>query len=294
MTPDPALVHATPRSAGEGRPDPTAPNDRLTPERILPGLRTRWLGRALHCLDETDSTMRVAQELARQGAPAGTAILAERQTAGRGRLGRSFHSPAYQNLYITFLLRPDVNPTDAPAHVLAAAVAVAEAVADAVGARDAVEIKWPNDVLLGGLKVAGILLELASVGTRVDHLAIGIGVNLNVSREELPEEFRERATSLRSHRGQPIDRAAFAQRLCEALEPLLEGCERHGFAGVLPAFESWFRMRGRRVRVAGLGDDVVEGVVLGVDAAGALRLSCENGETRVVAGDVTLLKEATA
>ena len=292
MTPGPARVPLDPRRAGG--PDCSDLPEALTPERILDGLGTRWLGRSLHCLEETDSTMRVASELARQGAPSGTAILAERQTAGRGRLGRSFHSPARRNLYVTFLVRPDVAAAEAPAHVLAAAIAVADAVAGATGSRDDVEIKWPNDVLLGGLKVAGILLELGSAGTRVDHLAIGIGVNLNVLREELPDEFRERATSLRSHRGQPIDRAAFAQRLCEALEPLLEGCERHGFAGVLPAFEPWFRMRGRRVRVAGLGDDVVEGVVLGVDAAGALRLSCENGETRVVAGDVTLLKEATA
>jgi BirA family biotin operon repressor/biotin-[acetyl-CoA-carboxylase] ligase len=235
--------------------------------------------------------MRVASELARQGAPSGTAILAERQTAGRGRLGRSFHSPARRNLYVTFLVRPDVTAAEAPAHVLAAAIAVADAVAGAAGSRDDVEIKWPNDVLLGGLKVAGILLELGSAGTRVDHLAIGIGINLNVLREELPDEFRERATSLRSHLGRPVDRAELMRRLCEALEPLLERCEQRGFAGVLPAFESWFRMKGRHVRVAGLGGDVREGAVLGVDAEGALRLSGLHGEIRVVAGDVTLLKE---
>ena len=125
----------------------------------------------------------------------------------------------------------------------------------------------------------------------MDHLAIGIGVNLNVTREELPEEFRARATSLRSHLGEPVDRAAFARRLCEALEPLLELCEQRGFAGVLPAFDAWFRMRGRRVRVAGLGGDVREGTVLGVDAEGALRLAAAHGEIRVVAGDVTILKE---
>jgi BirA family transcriptional regulator, biotin operon repressor / biotin---[acetyl-CoA-carboxylase] ligase len=289
VTPGPARVPLDPRRAGG--PDCSDLPEALTPERILDGLGTRWLGRSLHCLEETDSTMRVASELARQGAPSGTAILAERQTAGRGRLGRSFHSPARRNLYVTFLVRPDVTAAEAPAHVLAAAIAVADAVAGATGSRDDVEIKWPNDVLLGGLKVAGILLELGSAGTRVDHLAIGIGVNLNVLREELPDEFRERATSLRSHLGKPVDRAKFTRRLCEALEPLLERCEQRGFAGVLPAFESWFRMTGRHVRVAGLGGDVREGVVLGVDAEGALRLAAAHGEIRVVAGDVTLLKE---
>jgi BirA family biotin operon repressor/biotin-[acetyl-CoA-carboxylase] ligase len=289
MTSDPALVHATLRSAGEERPDPDA--DRLTGERILPGLRTRWLGRALHWFEETDSTNRVAQELARQGAAEGTAVIAEGQTAGRGRLGRSFFSPPFQNLYTSIVLRPPASPAEAPACVLAAAVAVAEAVAAAAGAPERVEIKWPNDVLLDGLKVSGILLELGTDSTRIAYLVLGIGVNLNVEREAMPEEFRARAGSLRSFLGAPIDRVAFTQSLYERLEAQLERSAAHGFAGVLPAFESWFRMRGRRVRVGGLGAEVLEGVVLGVDAAGALRLACPDGETRVVAGDVTLLKE---
>jgi BirA family biotin operon repressor/biotin-[acetyl-CoA-carboxylase] ligase len=289
VTSGPARVPATERSAG-GLPCSEAP-ERITPESLLDGLGTRWLGRTLHCLEETDSTMRVAQELARQGAPAGTAVLAESQTAGRGRLGRSFFSPPRRNLYATCVLRPQVGPAEAPAYVLAAAVGVADAVADTVGGRDAVEIKWPNDVLLGGLKISGILLELGSEGARVAYLAMGIGVNLNVTREELPEEFRARAGSLRSFLGAPVDRAAFARRLFERLEPVLERCEERGFAGVLPAFDAWFRMRGRRVRVAGMGGELREGVALGVDAEGALRLGGPNGELRVVAGDVTVLKE---
>jgi BirA family biotin operon repressor/biotin-[acetyl-CoA-carboxylase] ligase len=289
MTMDPALVHAAARSAGADRPDPSA--DRLTPERVVPGLATRWLGRALHWLDETDSTNRVAQELARKGAAEGTAVIAEGQTAGRGRLGRSFFSPPYQNLYTSIVLRPPTNPAEAPSRVLAAAVAVAEAVAASAGAPQRVEIKWPNDVLLDGLKVSGILLELGADPSRVTSLVLGIGVNLNVERDALPEEFRARAGSLRSALGAPVDRAAFTRCLFERLETQLERCASQGFAGVLPAFETWFRMRGRRVRVAGLGGDVLEGEVLGVDATGALRLDGAKGETRVVAGDVTLLKE---
>lgn len=291
MNSDPALVHATLRSAGQERPDPAATNDRLTQERVVPGLRTRWLGRALHWFEQTDSTNRVAQELARQGAAEGTAVIAEGQTAGRGRLGRSFFSPPYQNLYTSIVLRPPASPAEAPACVLAAAVAVADAVAATVDAPEQVEIKWPNDVLLDGLKVSGILLELGADATRIAYLVLGIGVNLNVAREAMPEEFRARAGSLRSFLGAPVDRVDFTQRLYERLETQLERCAAQGFAGVLPAFESWFRMRGRRVRVAGLGAEIVEGEVLGVDAAGALRLACKDGETRVVAGDVTLLKE---
>ena len=295
MRPDPARANVPHRSAGPGCPDP--PNeapDRLTAERLLPGLRTRWLGRTLHWLEETDSTNRVAQELARAGAAEGTAVIAAGQTAGRGRLGRSFFSPPFQNLYTSIVLRPKASAIETPATVLATAVAVADAVADTVGAREPVEIKWPNDVLLAGLKISGILLELGAEGTRVAYLVLGIGVNLNVRRESFPEEFRARAGSLRSFLGAPVDRVAFTRRLYERLEATLDRCAADGLPGVLPDFEAWFRMRGRRVRVAGVGTDVVEGIALGVDRHGALRLGLASGETRVVAGDVTLLKEATA
>lgn len=293
MRSDPARVPEALRGAGERPcPDPgDAAPERLTPERVVPGLRTRWLGRSLHWLEETDSTNRVAQELARAGAAEGTAVIAEGQTAGRGRLGRSFFSPPYRNLYTSIVLRPAGGALEAQACVLAAAVAVAGAVAQAVGAAERVEIKWPNDVLLDGLKVSGILLELAAEPTRVAYLVLGIGVNLNVERESFPEEFRARAGSLRSFLGAPVDRVAFTQDLYARLEPALESCAARGFAGVLPDFEAWFRMRGRRVRVAGAGADVLEGVALGVDQSGALRLALASGETRVVAGDVTLLKE---
>jgi BirA family biotin operon repressor/biotin-[acetyl-CoA-carboxylase] ligase len=293
MRTDPARVPEARRGAGARPcPDPQdgAP-ERLTRERVVPRLRTRWLGHALHWMEETDSTNRVAQELARAGAAAGTAVIAEGQTGGRGRLGRSFFSPPYLNLYTSIVLRPGGSTLDAQAHVLAAAVAVADAVAGVVGSPEPVEIKWPNDVLLAGLKVSGILLELGAETTRVAYLVLGIGVNLNVERESFPEEFRARACSLRSFLGAPVDRVAFTQSLYEHLESTLERCAAQGLAGVLPDFERWFRMRGRRVRVAGAGPDVLEGVALGVDASGALRLGLGSGETRVLAGDVTLLKE---
>jgi len=292
MRPDPARANVPFRSAGPGCPDP--PNeatDRLTAECLLPRLRTRWLGRTLHWLEETDSTNRVAQELARAGAAEGTAVIAESQTAGRGRLGRSFFSPPFENLYTSIVLRPKASTVETPASVLAAAVAVADAVAETVGDREPVEIKWPNDVLLAGLKVSGILLELGAEGTRVAYLVLGIGVNLNVLRESFPEEFLARAGSLRSFLGARVDRLEFTRRLYERLEEALDRCAVDGLSGVLPDFEAWFRMRGRRVRVAGVGADVLEGIALGVDGNGALRLGLANGETRVVAGDVTLLKE---
>jgi BirA family biotin operon repressor/biotin-[acetyl-CoA-carboxylase] ligase len=268
--------------------------DRLYPEEIETGLATRWLARRIVWLESTDSTNRVAGELARQGASHGTTVVAEGQTAGRGRLGRSFFSPPFQNLYTSSVLRPRLTTAEAPSWILAAAVAVAAAVADGVPDPDAVEIKWPNDVLLGGRKTSGILMELGAEATRVSHLVLGIGVNLNVDRESFPAEFRAHATSLSSHLGRRVDRVAFARRLYARLEEVLDLCAERGFEAVRPAFEARFAMAGRRVRVTDLGGQGIEGVALGIDAQGALRLRRDDGsESRVIAGDVTVAKEGT-
>jgi len=266
--------------------------DRLYPEEIRDGLATRWLAREIRWFDAIDSTNRVALELARAGAAHGTTVVAEGQSAGRGRLGRSFYSPPYLNLYTSVVLRPRLATAEAPTWILASACAVAEAIAATLGDPDAVEIKWPNDVLLGGLKTSGILVELGAEATRVAFLVLGIGVNLNVDRAAFPQEFRALATSLSSHAGRRIDRVAFARRLYHRLEETLDDCARGGFAAVRPRFESRFRMPGRRVVVQELDGSRVAGTALGIDADGALRVLRDGGaELRVVAGDVTLAKE---
>jgi BirA family biotin operon repressor/biotin-[acetyl-CoA-carboxylase] ligase len=263
--------------------------DRLYPEELRAGLATRWLAREIHWHEETDSTNRVALDLARGDAPHGTAIVAEGQTAGRGRLGRSFYSPAFQNLYVSFVLRPSLAPAEAPATALAAAVAVAECVSRALGSDSDVEIKWPNDVLVRGRKVSGILVELAAEASRVVFLVLGIGVNLNVDPRDFPAEFRAAATSLAAERGKPVDRVAFTRDLFAALEPLLDRLFEGGFAALRPRFDAFFRMAGRPVCVAEPGGRSLEGLALGVDPDGALRLGLASGaEQRVLAGDVTL------
>ncbi|MGH0028989.1 MAG: biotin--[acetyl-CoA-carboxylase] ligase [Myxococcota bacterium] len=265
--------------------------DRLYAEEIQAGLRTQWLAHDVHYFEETDSTNRVALELAQSGAAHGTTVVADAQTAGRGRLGRRFHSPPGTNLYTSIVLRPRVDTAEAPAWILASAVAVAETLAGWADPSE-VEIKWPNDVLLGGRKSCGILMELGAEATRVAYLVLGIGVNLNVDRESFPDEFRATATSLSSHLGRAVERVSFARRLYENLEPILDTCAREGFDGVLPRFQSRFRMTGRTVRVRDLEGGEREGRVLGIDRDGALRFQPVGGvEERVVAGDVTLAKE---
>ncbi len=261
----------------------------LAPYRKAP----RWLAHRIEWLETTDSTNRVAAELARDGAAHGTVVIAEEQTAGRGRLGRSFHSPSHQNLYTSIVLRPEGSIAALGTTVLAAAIAVAEAVEAELpeAERPRVEIKWPNDVLIGGLKTSGILMELSAEGARVAHAILGIGVNLNVDPESFPDEFRRRATSLRAAAGRPIDRAPFAARLYGTLEDVLDLQARDGFDALRPRFEARFRMRGAQIRVAEPGGAARDGEALGIAADGALRLRRPDGtEERVLAGDVTIVK----
>jgi BirA family biotin operon repressor/biotin-[acetyl-CoA-carboxylase] ligase len=268
--------------------------DCLYPEEIRAGLRTAWLARELHYFETVDSTNRVALELARDGCAHGTTVVAETQSAGRGRLGRSFYSPPGLNLYTSIVLRPRIPTTEAPTWILGAAVGVAETIAQSLEEPDEVEIKWPNDVLLGGLKTSGILMELGAEASRVDFLVLGIGINLNVDRSSFPDEFRDSATSLAVHRGRPVDRIAVAQRLYGILEEIFDVCAEQGFEAIRPRFEARFAMCGRCVRVVELDGSERSGTAIGIDADGALRIRQPDGnETRVIAGDVSMAREAS-
>jgi BirA family biotin operon repressor/biotin-[acetyl-CoA-carboxylase] ligase len=281
-------IHA---GAGDGYRLDGVP-DRLYAEEILAGLATRWIARDIRYFDAADSTNRVALELAREGAAHGTTVVAEGQTAGRGRLGRSFYSPPYLNLYTSVVLRPHLTTIEAPTWILASAIAVAETIAATLEDEAPVEIKWPNDVLLSGLKTSGILMELGAEATRVEYLVLGIGVNLNVERETFPDEFRDLATSLASHGGHPVNRIEFARRLYGNLEEVLDTCAERGFDAVRHRFNDRFKMRGRQIRVIQLDGSEQSGKARGIDAQGALRLETPDGEeVRIVAGDVTIAKE---
>ena len=251
--------------------------------------RTRWLAHPLEVHAEIDSTNLRAEQLAARGAAAGTVVMADRQSAGRGRLGRSFFSPGGVGLYFSTILRPACSPERAHEHVFAAAVAVAECAAAELGERGLVAIKWPNDVQLRGRKTSGINLSVQLRDGRVDSLVLGVGVNVNTPREEFPPELRELATSLRAELGRSLERARFAEALLERLEVELDRLAG-GFSEVLDRWHNFFRMRGERVRVAAEPARALEGAVAGVDASGALLIEVSSGIERVVAGDVTLLR----
>ncbi len=258
--------------------------DRLGPAELAPHLRGRW--RDVRWLDTVDSTQRAARDLARAGAAEGTTVVAERQTAGRGRLGRSWHSPKGLNFYGSIVLRPPLAPAAVPQIALVIGVGVAAAILEETGRRPA--IKWPNDVLLDGRKVSGILTEMESEVERVHHVIAGIGVNLNAPPSAFPRELRAKVTSLFTRTGRRVDRAAFTGRLLAAVEARYGRFLDGGFASVGAEWESYSCLTGKTVRVAS-PDGEAAGRVLGLDGDGALRLAGARGETlRVVAGEVTV------
>ncbi len=260
-------------------------------DRPLEGLspKTRWLGQRIDLYRCVDSTNRVAQELAREGAPEGTLVLADAQSAGRGRLGRSFFSPGGRSIYLSAILRPPEPPDQVYRYIFVAAVSVAVTAKGFVPPSVDVSIKWPNDVMLDGRKTSGINLPVELDAGRVATAVLGIGVNVNLPREGFPAELRDLATSLSQHAGHPLDRVAFAEALIERLEADVDRFRRDGFHPVLEAWQGFFRMRGLRVRVGGPGvSHEIEGRVEGIDHDGALLLSSNGATHRIVAGDVTL------
>jgi BirA family biotin operon repressor/biotin-[acetyl-CoA-carboxylase] ligase len=254
-------------------------------QRIENGLVTQRLGGKIHYFSQLDSTNSYARRLAGEGAAEGETVIAESQTLGRGRLGRTWVSPAHLNLYLSVILRPRrLRPVDAPQITLMAAVALADSVASFTLA--APEIKWPNDVLIGGKKLGGILCESCCAAERIDFVILGIGINLNYPADLMPEAIRERATSLLAINGKVIEREAFAGRLIQALDRCYGELEESGFGPIALRWEGRFGLRGKRVRVE-MADEQLFGTAVGIDPDGALVVvDAEGRRQRVTAGDV--------
>jgi BirA family transcriptional regulator, biotin operon repressor / biotin---[acetyl-CoA-carboxylase] ligase len=260
--------------------------DRLGPLELRPLLSTRDLGQVLHCHDALPSTNDLAKELAEQGAVHGEVVIAETQTAGRGRRGRAWVSPPGKNLYLSVVLRPELPPQRATELTLLASVAACETLREA--GIEAV-IKWPNDLLAGGRKIAGILTEMAAEPDRVHWVVVGLGINLNAGAEDFPPDLRDEATSAALVRGAVLPRALFTAALLARLE---EWLERHALEGFAPVRETWRALSGtlgRQVLIA-TGEAKLTGIAEDIDETGALLVRGPLGVERVTAGDVHLLR----
>jgi BirA family biotin operon repressor/biotin-[acetyl-CoA-carboxylase] ligase len=260
-----------------------APRD-LAPETVLPQLETRRLGRAYHALSTCGSTNDEVAGRAKAGAPEGLLVTADAQTEGRGRRGRTWHSPTGQNLYCSLLLRPRLDAQLASPISLLAGAALAEALA-ALDLRP--RLKWPNDVLLdateGPRKVAGILAEMATEGARVRHLILGVGVNVNAG--SFPEHLAPLATSVRLAGGRQVERSVVLAGFLNAFEPIYDDLLAHGpRAGI----ERWRRhaLLGQTCWVA-RESGRLEGVASDVNESGALLMLTTDGSTvSVHAGEI--------
>jgi BirA family biotin operon repressor/biotin-[acetyl-CoA-carboxylase] ligase len=248
----------------------------------LPGQR---LGTEFHYFAEISSTNTYARRLAEQGARQGELVVADSQTDGRGRLGRHWVSPPNVNLYISFILRPKLPPARAPQITLMAAVALAETLQSFLPVPPS--IKWPNDITVNGKKLAGILTEVNCGTESVEFVILGIGLNVNYPVDLMPEEIRQRATSVLVERQNKVSREDLLWRLIQDLDRCYGELEANGFAPLAPRWEAYFGWRGQRMRVE-LMDQVAFGIAKGIDHDGALLLEDDHGRLqRVIAGDVT-------
>ncbi|WDT77219.1 MAG: biotin--[acetyl-CoA-carboxylase] ligase [Candidatus Manganitrophus sp.] len=245
-----------------------------------------WV-REIMLFDRVDSTNRIALEMASQGLPGGIVILAEAQEKGKGRLGREWFSPEGMNLYFSLLLRPYQPARDFPLYSLATSVALIEAIQRTTGL--AVQIKWPNDVVLEDKKLAGILLESEVRGEQSPPLVVGVGVNVNIRLNDFPPELQKSATSLRIALGRPVDRADL---LIELFNQMVEQYRLvDDKALLIRAVRQHCQTLGRRVRVQTARQEF-EGWAEDLQEDGALLIRMGDGnQRRILVGDVTHLRE---
>jgi len=258
--------------------------DTLYPWEIQEGLKARVFGRKVIHKDTVESTMDLASQYADQGAEHGSVFCAETQTRGRGRMGRQWVSPPGQGIYASLLLRPEISLTESTKMVFLAGVALHEAVASVTGLD--VHIKWPNDLLIGSKKLAGILTELRAQSDRIDRLIIGIGMNVNTPKKELFPQ----ATSLSAEGGKKYFRVRLFQEFLFLCEQRYEQALKEGFEPALSDWKKHCRLWGERVAVE-MGQGVVEGIVSDLADDGGLIIQLDDGrQQKIVTGDIARLR----
>jgi BirA family transcriptional regulator, biotin operon repressor / biotin---[acetyl-CoA-carboxylase] ligase len=263
--------------------------DALHADDLLARLgKTKVIGRGIQVFEQTTSTNDVMEKLARDGVKEGVVVFAESQTRGRGRLGRKWMSPTHKGLWFSILLRPDMRPQETTRLTVASATAVRRAIKSVTGL--SAEIKWPNDLLIGGKKVVGILTEMSAEVDRIRHIILGIGVDVNQDAAEFPVELRKMATSLKIEAGEEICRAELAVEILRDLDFDYARIGSGKFSAVADEWEAACATIGRNVSVQ-TGVQKIRGRAEALDDDGALLVRTEHGHLeRIIGGDVTLEK----
>jgi len=258
-------------------------------EALEKRLTGKFIGQQLYYYPEIGSTNDEAFRLGAAGAPEGTAVIADSQTKGRGRLQRVWHSPPGSNIYTSILLRPNFPPDQAPRISIVAGVAVAEILSQYCPGK--VQLKWPNDVLLNRKKVCGILLQMKASTSDIDFVVLGMGINVNIGHNQLPLDIRTIATSLAIETGQEIDRQELIISLYENIAKWYKELTQRGFDAIKEKWLNLSPMIGQKIQVM-FRDEGVSGKALGIDEDGSLIILDVNSEiVKVSAGDATIVKE---
>ena len=263
--------------------------DLLLPSEIQIGLDTKVVGIEMHYHPSVDSTNHVAKALAYHGAKDGAIVVAEEQTFGKGRRERNFYSPRGKGIWFSVILRPKLLPKDAPQLTLMAAVAIAEALSHF---NLKLGIKWPNDLLFDGRKVVGILTEMTGEIGRITYVVVGIGINVNFSRDEFPKDLRPVAASLSEISGQELSRVKIFRAVLEEFDRLYREVNENGFGEIQKLWRKYNVTLGKNIRVISAvegGGENFDGKAVDIDADGALIVETLDGKrTTVYAGDVSI------
>lgn len=260
-----------------------APN-LLTPLEIDSALHTETFGRHVVYLESTQSTNEEAKKIAREGAEEGTIVVAEEQITGHGRLARGFYSPFAKGIWFSLILRPKFFPMEASKCTLLAAVGVCRGIRR-MGLADA-GIKWPNDILVHGKKLVGILTLMSASMEKIDYIIMGIGINTGIKKNEFPEDFREGATSFLNE-GINVSRKDLLAAILGELEKEYSIAQDEGFDKVLDDWRALSVTLGQEVRVI-FGDDSYTGKAVDIDRDGCLLVNTGSEVKRVIAGDVSI------
>ena len=259
--------------------------DILSQAEILSSIRGSWAGREILYLDEVDSTNTAAKKAAENGAVHGTHVVSERQTGGKGRRGRAWDSPRGTGIFMTLILRPNMAPVHASMLTLVAALAVADGIRECTGAESL--IKWPNDIVMSGKKICGILTEMSADPDCINYVAVGIGINVNM--EEFPEEIRGVAASIFTETGKKTKRSLLISAVMAAFERYYEVfMKTTDMSGLLEDYNGKLANCGRTVRVLDPAGEY-SGTAIGIDREGELLVEMEDTTVRrVLSGEVSV------
>ena len=260
--------------------------DLLLPYVIRDTLNTKVMGQGeIYYFSEIDSTNNEGKKQANLGCAEGSIVLAEEQKGGRGRLARGWFSPKGKGIWLSVILRPPFNPYDAPKCTLMAAVAVTKAIRSITQVECG--IKWPNDILYQGKKLVGILTEMSAEIDAINHVVIGMGINVNIGEHEFPDELQSIATSLSIIRGEAISRLTLLNGILGQLEVVYNQVVQNGFVPMLDEWRELSVTLGQQVDVVGSGRNF-SGTAIDIDHDGALLVQTEQGLEKVLAGDVSI------